>query len=267
LPFFTFTGAFGLHYTKGDVIHLGVVYEPRALNSGRPATITYNVVYKGIPYTSGAVPFDMANPAEDPPHGLWGMLNDGRVGGHFKAFLGQGNPVGVKATFSNMKFGTTPNPNSAVVFERVFNDCPTSTLVTTNNYPSLISFDDSNVDCFGFANLHVWQFSENGVDPAIFNNNASFRFETDLKIEGTGNGEGGILVAPWWAKKTDGLFNVRSTDGEIACFAGRLPFYTFTGAFGLRYTKGNTIHLAVIYDPHGRTAASPATIEYKVSYL
>jgi hypothetical protein len=266
LPFYTFTGAFGLRYTKGNTIGLGIIYEPRALNSARPATITYTVDYLGTHYTSGALPFDQANPAEDPPHGLWGILNDARVGGHFKAFLGQGVAVTTKASFSNIVYGTTPSPNSAVVFERVFNDCPTSTLVTTNNYPSVISFDDSNLDCFGFANLHVWQYSENGVDPAIFNNNANYRISTDFKIEGTGNGEGGLLIAPWYGKKTDGLFNVRSTDGEIACFGGRLPFFTFTGAFGLRYTKGDAIHLEAIYTANGRTAASPATIEYKLTY-
>src|SRR5262249_429777 len=229
---------------------------------------TYNVDYKGTHYSSGPLAFDQGNVAEDPPHGLWGMLNDGRIGGHFKAFLGQGTPVEVKATFSNIDFETTPSPNSAEIHERVFNDCPTSTLVTTNNYPSLISFDDSNVDCFGFANLHVWHFSENAaLHPAIFNTNATFRFETDSKIEGTGGGEGGILVAPWYSHNADGLFNVRATDGEIACFGGRLPFYTFTGAFGLRYTKGNPIHLGVIYTANGRTAASPATIEYFLSYL
>ena len=36
----------------------------------------------------------------------------------------------------------TPNPNSAVVKERIFNDCPFTTLTVVNNYPSLISFED-----------------------------------------------------------------------------------------------------------------------------
>ena len=151
--------------------------------------------------------------------------------------------------------------------ERVFNDCPTSTLVTTNNYPSEISFDDSNLDCFGFANLHIWRFTENGTDAAIFNNNASFRVESDFKIDGTGNGEGGLQIGVWFSQDADGLFNVRSTDGEIACFGGRLPFFTFTGAFGIHYAKGNTIHLAMVYTPNHRDAANPATIEYRVSYL
>jgi hypothetical protein len=266
LPFYTFTGAFGLHYTKGDVIRLEVIYEPHSLSSALPATIEYRVTYKGTSYTSGPLAFDQGNPAEDPPHGLWGMLNDARVGGHFKAFLGQGTPVMAKATFSNIVFSTTPVPKAAVVKERVFDDCPSSTLTTTNSYPALISFHEAELDCFGYANLHVWRFSENGTDPAIFNNNAAFRFASDFKIDGTGNGEGGLQIAPWWSQDADGLFNVRSTDGEIACFGGRLPFYTFTGAFGLHYTKGDVIHLEAIYTPHARMAASPATIEYRARY-
>jgi hypothetical protein len=267
LPFFTFTGAFGLHYVKGEVINLAVIYEPHGLSSSQPGTIEYRVRYHGNDYTSGVIPFDQGNASEDPPHGLWGILNDARVGGHFKHFLGQGTPTDAKATFSNISFTATPPIKGAVTRERVFNDCPTSTLVTTNNYPSLISFDDSNLDCFGFANLHIWRFSENGTDAAIFNNNASFRFATDFKIEGTGNGEGGLQIGVWYSQDADGLFNVRSTDGEIACFGGRLPFFTFTGAFGLHYAKGNTIHLEAIYTPNDRNATNPATIEYKVGYL
>ena len=64
----------------------------------------------------------------------------------------------------------------------------------------------------------------------------------------------------------DGRFNVRTTDGEIACFGGRLPFYSFTVAHGLTYVKGNPIHLEMIYRPNGLSAASPATIEYKLTY-
>lgn len=266
LPFYSFTGAYGLHYVKGDVIHLGVVYEPHSLSSSDPGQIEYTVTYHGTTYSSGFIPFDQGNASEDPPHGLWGILNDARVGGHFKAFLGQGTSVNVKATFSDIDFSSTPVVDGALTKLRVFNDCPSSTLTAINNYSSLISFDDQNVDCFGFANLDVWTFTENGVE-AIFNNNAQYHIGTDFKIDGTGNGEGGLRVSPWFSHDADGLFNVRSTDGEVACFGGRLPFYTFTGAYGLHYAKGNTIHLEAIYTPNARTAVDPATIEYKVSYL
>ena len=66
----------------------------------------------------------------------------------------------------------TPAPNSAVLIPRVFDDCPLSILSTTNNYPSLINFNDDKgaVPCGGFANLHVWRYSADGVTPAVFNN-------------------------------------------------------------------------------------------------
>src|SRR5256885_1134338 len=88
----------------------------------------------------------------------------------------------------------TATPTSAIVKTRIFNDCPTSTVNVVNNYPDLISIEDSNVDCFGFANLHVWRFSEDGVNEAVFDNNASFRFSSNFKIEGSGNGEGGLQI-------------------------------------------------------------------------
>lgn len=160
----------------------------------------------------------------------------------------------------------TPTPNSAVIIPRVFNDCPSSILTTINNYPAQIVIDDVNQSCVGFANLHVWRFSEDGTNPAIFNNGDSFRFCAHLLITGSGQCESGLQVRPWWSE-SDGRFNVRTTDGEIACFGGRLPFFSFTAAFGLNYVKGTPIYLEMIYLPNGLSMASPATMEYKLTYL
>ena len=54
----------------------------------------------------------MGNPAEDPPHGLWGNLNDGRLGGYFLSKTGNPAPPGnwQKITFSDMVF--TPEPTA-----------------------------------------------------------------------------------------------------------------------------------------------------------
>jgi hypothetical protein len=160
----------------------------------------------------------------------------------------------------------TPNCNSVVLHERVFNDCPTSVLTTGNTYPSSVFFQDE-INCTnGYANLHNWHFSEDGVNDAVFNNDAWFRFAADLVISGTGEAESGLQVAPWWSQNVDGRFNVRTTDGEIACFGGRLPFYSFTGSYGLHYVKGDVIHLEIVYTPNDLTQANPATIEYKLVY-
>ena len=161
---------------------------------------------------------------------------------------------------------TGPTPNSAVVIERVFNDCPSSTLVTTNSYPSSIVIDDSNLSCGGFANLHVWRYSEDGTTPILFPNSSSFRIAFDMVISGTAEGEGGVQLTPWWSQLVDGRVNCRTTDGEIACFGGRLPFYSFTGNHGLHYVKGTSIHLEVTYLSNGLSSSDPATVEYKVVY-
>jgi len=162
----------------------------------------------------------------------------------------------------------TPAPNGAKVNERIFNDCPTSVLMVTNNYPASIVIDDSVLDCGGFANRHNWRFSEDGgATDAVFGNDSNFRFGADLTISGTSDGEAGLNISPWWSQQVDGVFNVRTTDGEVACFGGRLPFYSFTGSQGVVYAKGTLIHLEVEYRPNNLNAASPATIEYFVDYM
>ena len=161
----------------------------------------------------------------------------------------------------------TADPNAAIINERIFNDCPTSVLTTVNNYPTLVAIQDEVLDCTGFANLHNWRFSaDGGVSEMVFNNGDGFRFGADLTISGTGEGEAGLQVAPWWSQNVDGRFNVRTTDGEIACFGGRLPFYSFTGSQGLTYVKGTTIHMEVKYLPNSLTMADPGTIEYILNY-
>jgi hypothetical protein len=268
LPFYSFTGAHGLHYAKGEPIHLEVTYKANGLNALSPATIRYDLTYQGNSYGSGPLPFDMANPTEDPPHGLWGMLNNGRVGGYFQPNMDAGNfSSDLKADFTNIGFvicPVEPAPTAATVAERVFNDCPFTTLTTTNNYPAMVQFDDNGLACDAFANLHTWTVSDNGLTPKILGNQHNFRMACDMVM--TGRGEGGLRVSPWWSPNADGLFNVRTTDGEIACFGGRLPFYTFTGAYGLRYTPGDPIHLEVLYRANGLSSTSPATITYSLTY-
>ena len=162
----------------------------------------------------------------------------------------------------------TPTPTSAALNLRVFNDCPFSTLTTTNTYPAGVSFDDfvPAGTCGGFANLHAWSFSENGTDPAVFDNNSCFTFGFDLVISGTGQGEAAARISPWWGKFTDGRINVRTTDGEIAVFGGRLPFYSFTGNGVPAYVKGTTIRLEMTYTPNQMTEASPGTFQYSATY-
>ena len=154
-------------------------------------------------------------------------------------------------------------PSSAVVIERVFNDSFASILTVNNSYPGLIDINDEASGPLGWANLHVWRFSSDGVTAQQFDNTDGFAFFADVTISGTGNGEAGLQIAPWWSPNVDGRFNVRTTDGEVACFGGRLPFYSFTGSNGVHYVKGTTVHMGMIYTPNVEmTLAMPATIEY-----
>jgi hypothetical protein len=160
---------------------------------------------------------------------------------------------------------TTPTVNSAVLIPRVWNDCPTSTLTMNNNWPSDIYFDDDQVDCNGFANLHVWRYSGDGSTAAVFPNACDFRSAADLVISGVTEAEAGLQIRPWWSE-SDGRFNVRSTDGEIACFGGRFPYFNFTATYGLQYVKGTSIHLEMIYHANGLSVSDPGTIEFLLTY-
>ncbi len=165
--------------------------------------------------------------------------------------------------------GSTPIPNSAALHLRVFNDCPISLLNSINLFPGLIEINDQNQPpqpiCAGFANMHTWRFSTDGFNPIPFQNGDAFEYGCTMVLNGAG--EGGLNMSPWWSPDADGLFNVRTTDGEIACFGGRMPFFTFTGAFGLHYVNNTPIQLGITYLPRGLSGASPAQVIYNVRYF
>ena len=160
----------------------------------------------------------------------------------------------------------TPHMNGAVVKTRLWNDCPISVLNVINNYPAQIQFDESQLICFGWANLHNWTFSaDGGATPAVLMNGDSFGFAATLTISGgnVNGAEAGLRLGPWWSQDTDGRFNVRIPDGEIACFGGVLPFFSFTGNFGIHYVAGEPIRLEVHYNPYHNTAAFPGAVQYR----
>jgi hypothetical protein len=155
----------------------------------------------------------------------------------------------------------TPVPSSAVVIPRVFNDAPFSDLSVFNGFPGNIQFGDLSIAPAGWANLHTWRFSQDGVSAMQVMNQDGFAFSADVTISGA-NGEAGLQITPWWSQ-ADGRFNIRTPDGEVAVFGGRLPFYSFTGSHGKLYVAGTTVRLTVIYTPNNEMdAAHPATIEY-----
>ena len=156
----------------------------------------------------------------------------------------------------------TPTIDSAVLNLRLWNDCPTSALTTSNLYPGSIWIQDANLNTEGYANRHNFRLSgDGGISAANFMNGDAFGFFSDVTMTGTGDGEGGLNVSPWWSQNFDGEFMLKTT-GEIAVFGGRLPFYSFTANQGVTYTKGETVRTGFIYAPRGLSQADPATIEY-----
>lgn len=154
----------------------------------------------------------------------------------------------------------TTVPGGAVVIPRVFNDSFATSLSVTNNYPSIIEINELAIDPLGWANLHVWRMSDDGTTAFEFANTDGFRLAADLTITGDGKAEAGLQISPWWSPLVDGRFNVRTTDGEVACFGGRLPFYSFGAG---QYTMGQTVRVEIIYRPNTEmNEATPATVEY-----
>jgi hypothetical protein len=68
-----------------------VYYRPNTNTENDPGTIEYRVIYNGTRYTSGDLPFENCNPAEEPVYGCYGILNGAVVGGHLQ---GPNNPSG-----------------------------------------------------------------------------------------------------------------------------------------------------------------------------
>jgi len=162
----------------------------------------------------------------------------------------------------------TPTPNSAKVLERLYNDCALSTVTSINSYPAQVQISDSwNGLCIGFANGHAWNFSGDGGATSLnLGNDGRYSFKATLTLSANaGTIEGGIHIAPWW-NNMDGRFQARLPDGEVACFGGRLPFYSFTANHGVVYTAGTPITMEIVYERNKLSSLSPATIQYKLNY-
>ena len=141
--------------------------------------------------------------------------------------------------------------NSARITAREFNDDPTSNFTSTNNYPALISLSDQSVDnngaSGGFANRHVWRFSNDAGATNFRFSNTSY-FDVSLTLTLTGNAsprkEAGYLFDTLGGQ---GQFIVNSDAREVVAFGGPLPFYSFNVTNGLFYNLGDTITLGMSY--------------------
>jgi hypothetical protein len=106
LPFYNFSTSHGVTYAKGTTIRMEAADVPHSLSSADPAVVRYRVIYGGRTYDSPPLPFDQGNTFEDPPYGLWGILNNARVGGFFQEPAQPGNSM--TAEWSNILFLSYP---------------------------------------------------------------------------------------------------------------------------------------------------------------
>lgn len=157
--------------------------------------------------------------------------------------------------------GVTPTPNGYFVQMNYWDNCPTSTDTYVLGANSVVMTELHN-DCFGYADKHLWKFSaDGGTTMAEFENCSMYEFCADVTVTGDGGGEAGIEISPWWSAG-DGQFMLNYASGEIAVFGGRLPFYSFTAAYGLTYAKGQTYSMKMAYNPRNLDAAFPGEVKY-----
>ena len=152
-------------------------------------------------------------------------------------------------TFATLALGlsalASAQVDSVVIHERVYNDDSTRTLVTVNNYPSLVSFTETSLDGdgSGLTNRHDFTFSEDGVNDYIHNINTYFDVKMDVSLSGTAGSvkEAGIRINS--SITGDAILLVKN-NGEIAAFGGGFPFHLFqpsgspqpaTVTLGIRY--------------------------------
>jgi hypothetical protein len=191
-----------------------------------------------------------------------------RIGYNSLAFLAS---VAVAACIATAAVAATPNPNGVKFQLNNFNTCPGSPVITTNAYPASVAIEHQFLVCNAFAENHVWRFSEDGgATVAQFPNNSDFSYGADLTLTGVNavGGELGLNVAPWWdPSMSDGRVNCRVPDGEVACFGARMPFFSFTAAYGVHFAMNTPIHINVMYNAGGLTALTPGRVQYDIMWL
>jgi PEP-CTERM motif len=171
--------------------------------------------------------------------------------------------------------------DSMVIVERNWDDFPNSALVTTNNYPTTVQFDESSFDPpdLGtglYANQHqAWFSADAGATRYAFQNNEGWELSVDVNldslIDGSRRKEAGIRMDTKIGG--EGIFMV-ATDGEIASFGSFFPFNSTNvpgsdfGGSVTPYVNGTTVNLKLIYIPGDGVAATiPATMEFFVDGL
>lgn len=158
--------------------------------------------------------------------------------------------------------------NAWKVEERIFNDFPTTTLTTTNTFPSTLEFNEQfPAGVVGnFANKHVgWLSNDGGASRLGMTGSQSWTMSFDITMNaasGVPRKEAGIEVhnpRPALGYVDEGQLLIAS-DGEVAIFGGVMPF---TG-MGSVYTLGTTAHVTWQYFAPG--TADPTLAAYQLTF-
>jgi hypothetical protein len=167
--------------------------------------------------------------------------------------------IGLTFVAVNATYGQVSSINSATIDPRVFDDIPSATLTTVNNYASSISFTEANVSGSGFANRDVWYFSANGGASAYqFQNNDYFHASMNVTL--TGGAAGYDTEAGWLFSNPSGNFggdlqSLITSAGVVVQFGGP-SYYPFSPAAGgypgaggsvPNYVEGQTETLGLSY--------------------
>jgi len=155
---------------------------------------------------------------------------------------------------------------SLKINERVFNDFPDSTLVTTTDNVSSVQFDEGPFGTGGWANRHdaVASIDGGATDQAVglFDD---FSIEANVTLSPTdAAAEAGLrLNAPVTG---DVIFLIKD-NGEIAAFGGGAPFFSFTAPAVAGdplvnpYVPGQTVFMKMVYHSSGILNVA-GTVEY-----
>jgi len=163
--------------------------------------------------------------------------------------------------------------NGTVMQNRVWNDFASSTLVSTNNYPAQVSWDESFPagTTGNFANKHLAYLStDGGATPLGLNVGQSWTLTTNIQISAPNASprkEGALQIEnprPGLGYTDEGHVLVAS-DGEVAIFGGVMPFYTSNFTGGPWYSLNSISTLTLEYFAPGSNPMDPILGGLRVS--
>lgn len=172
--------------------------------------------------------------------------------------------------------GDISQVNGTVQQDRVWNDFASSTLVSTNNYPAQVSWDESFPagTTGNYANKHLSYLSTDGGASAYgLNVGQSFTLTTHIQISapnGSPRKEGALQIENPRPNNLPNAFVdeghlLVASDGEVALFGAAMPFYTSNFTGGPWYSLNSVSTLTFEYFAPGENPMDPVLGGLRVS--